>query len=382
MSAIVTCASSAKALIVTRSLGRKGISVTTGDKSKFAPAFFSKYSKNHFIYPSPQTSEHEFVKTLLEYVKKNKHDVLIPTHSEETYIISKYMEKLKPFIKVPLMDYNTIMKVNDKGELMKIATELGIPIPKTFHLRNITEIKEIANQAQYPAVIKLTDRTSSVGQSYVNSSEQLIATYKETVSRFNIQSSNLPIVQEYIPGDGYGVSVLYNQGDLRALFTHKRLREFPATGGPSTLRISVRNSEMEKIAIKLMDFLNWHGVAMVEFKLHAKTKKPYLLEVNPRFWGSIYQAVSSGVDFPYLLYKMALDGDVESVLDYRVGVKTRFFLLDLKAFPGYFKNNKNKLKIIKEFVKVKNINFDIESIEDFEGTFFSYIYSIKQFHRR
>ena len=127
----------------------------------------------------------------------------------------------------------------------------------------------------------------------------------------------------------------------RALFTHKRLREYPLSGGPSTLRESVHNVQMEKIAVDLMKACEWHGVAMVEFKLHQVTKKPYLIEVNPRFWGSINHAIASGVDFPYLLYKMAVDGDVPPVLDYKIGIKTRFFLNDVRALYGGYRKNKD-----------------------------------------
>jgi hypothetical protein len=48
--------------------------------------------------------------------------------------------------------------------------------------------------------------------------------------------------------------------------------------------------------------------------------------VNPRFWGSLHHAVLCGVDFPWLLCRLAMDGDVDSVDGYRVGVKSRSLL--------------------------------------------------------
>ena len=40
-------------------------------------------------------------------------------------------------------------------------------------------------------------------------------------------------------------------------------------------------------------------------------------------------AVDAGVDFPSLLYRMAVEGDVEPVLDYEVGVRLRWWLGDV-----------------------------------------------------
>ncbi len=139
MSAIVTTASSIKALVIARSLGRNGVRVTTGDKQRHALASLSRYSSGSFIYPPPQQSPREFIARLTEFAKQNRHDVLIPTHSEDTYIIAEHRAELEPFIKVPLHDYSAIMKANDKGYVMQVAGKLGIPTPKTVFIQNFDE---------------------------------------------------------------------------------------------------------------------------------------------------------------------------------------------------------------------------------------------------
>ena len=324
MKVLVTNASGAKGLIVTRSLGEKNIEVVNTDCERFSAAFFSRYSTRHFSIPSPSDSPDEFIRVLLEYVRNNKIDVLMPVNNEETLLISQHKKKFLPYTKVPFEDYSKMIKLNDKGELAKVAEELNILVPRTYQIFEIDEINKLAASITYPVVIKLRNSTSSIGINYAFSQEDLIAKYKENVCKYKLDNLNYPLVQEYIPGTGYGVSLLMNQGELRAIFTHKRLREFPITGGPSTLRISVRHPEMEKIAIKLLSHFKWHGVAMVEFKLDRRNNTPYLIEVNPRFWGSINQAIASGVDFPYLLYKMTVEGDIRPILDYKLGVKQDF----------------------------------------------------------
>jgi predicted ATP-grasp superfamily ATP-dependent carboligase len=139
----------------------------------------------------------------------------------------------------------------------------------------------------------------------------------------------LPIVQECIPpgGEALGVAVLMNfASEARASFAYRRLREYPITGGPSTLRESAWNPGLQESAERLLSCLGWVGVAMVEFKVDPRDGRPKLLEVNPRFWGSLHHAILCGVDFPFLLYRLAVEGDVDRVRGYRVAAKSRSLL--------------------------------------------------------
>ena len=138
-----------------------------------------------------------------------------------------------------------------------------------------------------------------------------------------------PIVQECLPpgGEALGVAVLMNfASEPRASFAYRRLREYPIAGGPSTLRESIWNPELRETAESLLSLLGWVGVAMVEFKVDPRDGRPKLLEVNPRFWGSLHHAIACGVDFPFLLYSLAMEGDVARVDEYQVGGRSRSLL--------------------------------------------------------
>jgi predicted ATP-grasp superfamily ATP-dependent carboligase len=295
----------------------------------------------------------------------------LPSHSEETYILAKYKDEFPKSVYLPLADYNSIMKVNNKKSLMEIAHKAKIPIPKSFSIKSENQIDEFKDQISYPCVLKLQTGTSSVGLSYCTTYKQLKTTLKETISKFNLKQNELPIIQEFIEGDGYGVSVLYENSKLKAMFTHKRLREYPQTGGPSTLRVSVKHPEMERLTKELMDKLNWHGIAMVEYKL-TKDNKPYLIEINPRFWGSLNQAISAGVDFPYLIYKLARKQKFKPVLNYRINLRTRYYLNDIRAL--FFSKSKKYERSILDLFPRRNIPDDTLSLNDpMPGLVFLYL---------
>jgi predicted ATP-grasp superfamily ATP-dependent carboligase len=100
-------------------------------------------------------------------------------------------------------------------------------------------------------------------------------------------------------------------------------------GGVSSLRESVEvDPEMLRHSIRILDELDWEGVAMVEFKIDSRDNTPKLMEINGRFWNSLQLAVSSGVDFPYLLFKTTMDEPIDPVTNYRKGIISRDLLND------------------------------------------------------
>jgi len=375
MKVILTGTESAKGIIVTRALGKEGVYVTTSSYKSFTAASSSKYSSSFFSYADPENSEMDFINSLVDFLKNNKHDVLIPLHSRETYIVSKYKHILENHVAVPVTDYANISITNDKYKTAILADSLDVKIPKTFRITNISDIKNL--KINFPAVIKLIDSSSSMGLSYANNMNELLEKFESTVKNFDLKATKYPIIQEYIDGLGCGTSVLYNNGELKALVSHCRLREYPCTGGPSTLRISIKNNLMEKSSKKIMDNLNWHGVAMLEYKIDKEKGIPYLIEINPRFWGSCYQSVASGVNIPYWLSLIGKGNDLNFPKRRLLGNKTRFLLLDILSFYGYFRKRRNKFGLIRSYLSSKNTSYDIESIEDFSATFNYYLEKIR-----
>jgi predicted ATP-grasp superfamily ATP-dependent carboligase len=138
------------------------------------------------------------------------------------------------------------------------------------------------------------------------------------------------LIQERIVGPGLGIFVLRWQGRTIARFAHRRLREKPPSGGVSVLSESVPGDpELLSATDALLTALDWEGVAMVEFKRDASSGRPYLMEVNGRFWGSLQLAIDSGVDFPRLLVEATLGRVPADQLTWRSGRLSRWFWGDL-----------------------------------------------------
>jgi predicted ATP-grasp superfamily ATP-dependent carboligase len=134
------------------------------------------------------------------------------------------------------------------------------------------------------------------------------------------------LIQEYVPGEIHDVGLLFNRGKPRAALTQKRLKMYHRSGGIGIHNETTHEPELRDSAIALLKALNWHGPALVEFKIDSRDGEAKLMEVNSRFWGTVDLAIQAGVDFPLLACKMAVDGDVEPVFDYQVGMKYKWTL--------------------------------------------------------
>ena len=346
-------------LVAMRSLGRHGIKIACGKShgSGMPSAFLSRYCSQHFSYPPFETQPEEFIVALCDFANSHKEfDVLMPTASE-TMIISKNIDYIKshsPQLKIPLHTYDYINLANDKQKIFELASELRIPTPQTYYPHTAEEVLNIAKEIRYPVVIKIRLGSGGLGMNNVYSWQEMIRSYEETINKYLLDSNDFPFIQEYIPGTDYAAAALFNHGELKAKLVFKVLQSVPPSGGLMISRVSVRNEQMLGYLVALARAMHWHGIIMADFRLDERDNTPKLLDVNPRFWFSLYQGIASGVDFPYLLYRIAIDDDVESVDDYKTGIRTKY-LWSYKNIPAslLLGNKLNGVEKTKEFTKTK-----------------------------
>jgi predicted ATP-grasp superfamily ATP-dependent carboligase len=259
--------------------------------------------------------------------------------------VVQYSELLKPCFEYHLVCLENLERANNTFLLSEVANEVKVPFPKTTWLQEEETIAMLASRLTYPVVIKyrFAERlTLKPEQRYriIGNSNDFIAAYAEMHA---IQ--NAPLVQQYVTGSGFGVSCVFDDShEPTAIFCHKRLREYPVSGGPSTLCESIWDDRMVRYAVDLLKALNWRGFAMVEFKGEIGGEI-YLMEINPRFWGSMMLSLQAGCDMPFAYYKSVLRlstahrGQMSFGNRYRLGVRMQFIMQDLLSVVGNLKKH-------------------------------------------
>ncbi len=343
MPVIVTNAKNRMAYGITKSLGQRHIRVYTSDFLTGSMTFASRYSSGSFLYPSPFKKQDEFVETLIEKIKLHHCNVLIPV-SEETYLIAKHKQRFLQHTNVVIPDYDQILMAHNKDRWGALAAKLAIPCPKSLE---VVDVRQGGKGLSFPVLIKPKQGGGGWGIIQVDSQQDLdtIINREDYCGR----PWNRFFIQEKIEGQTHCVAMLFRQGEYRAKVGYRQLRSYPIKCGQATLRVSVGNKAAEDSLQRLLEELKWHGVCQADFIIDKKSGIPYLIDINPRFWGSLAQSIACGVDFPYLVYQIGATGDVASQASFRTGVVTRWVGGDLAAFVPLLREADNKLSFIREY---------------------------------
>jgi predicted ATP-grasp superfamily ATP-dependent carboligase len=324
---LVTDGANRVALAVVRALGRAGAQVAVVEQERYAvktPATFrSRYVSRHDVIPS-LAGDGAFLEALAE--RAAGYDIVLPVSTNVSLACAAHREKIPA--RLPIPSLAILRRANDKSAALSLARKAGVPVPVTYAPEDDEELDAVAARVRLPAVVKLRDDAGTAlepGQRYAicRSAEEIRAAFRRLHA-----IKPFPLIQEKIEGPGYGVGILAEQGRVLASFAHRRVREYPVTGGPSTVCVSVVDERLTGYAAALIRELEWSGVAMVEFK---KDDDYRLMEVNPRFWGSLPLATRAGVNFPELLCRRAMGEELGAAPRGAEGVRLRFLPLDAAA---------------------------------------------------
>lgn len=303
-------------LAAVRSLGAKRLWVAVGESCSPSMAGLSRYCCQSITYSDPLTSPRQFFEDLLKHIDELGISFLLPITEATTYVILAYRDELPNHVIFPFPETDSIERLANKNELFRSAFQQHVPVPGTVFCENSEAgLKALETINEFPVVLK--PFKSKILQQGAILSTQVVIAHSAQEARSALSDHlffQFPFtIQSFIEGSGQGIFALFNHGEPVCFFAHRRLREKPPGGGVSVLCESAPvNDQLRTYADKLLRTVAWHGVAMVEFRV-SPDGVGYLMEVNPRFWGSLQLAIDSGIDFPWWLYLVSTGQSVPQV---------------------------------------------------------------------
>ena len=331
---LVTDVSRGCSIAIIRSLGRAGYRVIAADSDPKCIGFKSKYVWKTLVYPSPEANSDKFTELLLNEIKTQSVELIIPTTELVIQPIIKKRELFEAQTRLALPPTEQYRVVTNKHKTMDLAQKLGVPVPATQVVETAEEALKYADKLGWPIVLKPITSAKMNGDGKVEAFEVTYASSKDELQQLmqRFEGKCEVLLQKYHDGKGYGIEMLMHEGNLIAAFSHKRLREYPVSGGASSYRESVElDQELFAYAEAFLKELKWTGLAMVEFKVNGSEK--ILMEINGRVWGSLPLAIASGVDFPLMLAELILNGPESaqsiSPKEYKIGLRSRDLQRDL-----------------------------------------------------
>lgn len=351
-------------LAATRSLGSAGHQVFVASTRPRSLAAASRHANGEFGVPDPLLEPEPFAREIRTLARELEIDILIPMTEPSALAILCRVSQMTDLL-VPMPDAQTFRAISDKARVAAVAADLGIRVPEQRLVESRFEGMEDAAEFTFPSVLKPTRSIGEAG----GERRKLTVQYVQDADSFRRAMRELPeaafplLMQQRIVGPGTGIFLLLWDGERLATFAHRRLREKPPSGGVSVYGEStVADPGLVEQSHALLRRFGWQGVAMVEYKLDARTGTPYLMEVNGRFWGSLQLAIDAGVDFPTLLLRAASGERFPPVETYRTGCRLRWWWGDVDHLIARIRHSRAALalppdapstkSVILEFLKV------------------------------
>jgi carbamoyl-phosphate synthase large subunit len=282
---MVTGAGGPAAVSVMKSLGADAsVSLVAADMDPWAAGLYLVPPEARALLPAG--ADPHFAGATLARCAGMGVDVLIPTCDAELRPLGRARDEFRRAgIELLLAPGPALEVCLDKLALAERCAG-HLPVPRTERLDKVAD----PGSWTYPVMIKPRTGSGSRGIHLVASSEELM----------RLDPSPDFLVQEHLPGAEYSVDVLADvTGHVVASVPRVRER---VDSGVSVAGRTVHDAELERLGADVATAAGLTYVANVQFRRDA-AGRPALLEVNPRFPGTMPLTVASGVDMPL----MALD---------------------------------------------------------------------------
>jgi len=268
-------------------------------------AKYSRYLKKTFYYHAEQDSLKD---KIIPIVQQYKIDFIMPYDELEIREVTLHRDELTQYAPCVL---GTDLFHFDIGihklHLAKFLTEKDIPCPPFATLDNIEQQALLIKEVGFPLLLKPVRMASGRMIQKVHNQQSLsdiILQNKEILSNF--------MLQPFIIGNDVTCNVICKDGEI-ICYT---IQESPVKTGSNfcnndTICFHNDNNVLTVIST-MMKALKWNGVACVDMRRNAQTKKVYVLEINGRFWASVLPSfVKAGINFPLILLRLSIGQNKE-----------------------------------------------------------------------
>ena len=309
---LILDAQNINALAFVREIGKLNHYVGVLGQSFLSLSFLSNFSnKNHVI--GKYINGKSYVHKIIQIAKKNQYEVIIPLSLKSFSLFSKYRNLIDDNVRIVLPPSESMEIASKKHKTFTYAGQNKISSPETIkiHKKNLSSLKPFIEKIGFPLVVK--GSISGVDNlKYCNNLSQLIFAIRKL-----LENENVIICQEYIKGETHGFYAYYIDNKLHSYFMHKRIKQYPITGGPSSVARSHYDNKLKIVSEKLLDSLDWNGPVMIEYKFDKKSEEYKLIEINPKLWGSLDLTINAGVNIPIIMLHHSLGVKSKSFKNYK-----------------------------------------------------------------
>lgn len=252
---------------------------------------FSRYCRRYVRVPygSLRTMTPEFVRWLEKYCVRHAIDVVIPADQATTLAVARLPSTSMRLF--PVASPEALETLRDKWKFHNLLARLNLPSPRTTLLEPGMSAEQL--DLGWPVMVKPPASEGSDGVARVDSAADL-----EALRARPERAGKELLVQQFIPGRDIDLSLIADHGKMIAY-------TIQADEGPGHRRFTL-DERMVHVAREIVAATDFHGLAHFDMRIDSRDGALYVIECNPRVWGSVLYSVWVGVNFIELGCLMAM----------------------------------------------------------------------------
>jgi predicted ATP-grasp superfamily ATP-dependent carboligase len=300
------------ALGAVRALGRAGIEVGVAGHYPAEDYFGrSRYATRYHRLPDPSGPAAPWERGLRQLVATWGYVAIVSCH-DSTLARMAAMDLPAPGLSV--LDEGWHL-VQDKLALADMCARLGIAYPPTERIDSLDEVGPVVERLGLPLYVKSAQSALARPDRVPFQRGAVRAEDVEQATRFaeRLLGEGLPVIAQSPIGGvtKFTAVVLRHQGRSEMRYALRFIREYPRTGGIGvTLETIDPNTGDGAEAIELLetilDDVSFSGICQAEI-YRAPDGRLYVVDINPRLWGSVWFAERLGLRVLERCVRAALD---------------------------------------------------------------------------
>ncbi len=296
---LVTNGEERSVLAACRALSLRGYKVTVAASDRFAVTHWSRACGRRALAPPVETDVAGFLDTVEGILSRLPHAVLLPGSDAALLAVSGARERFEPFVSIGLPSHEAVVRSTDKRALVSACRSVGLDVPETICCESLGNATEAAREIGFPLVVKPARPVMPANGGLVTRPSSVVDD-RAALARAIGEAGGPYLLQRLEQGTTCSFAGLLVDGRLIGHVFSRYHRTWPARAGAASFSVALPPpGDLAERARTMAVGLGWQGIFELELLLLPRGRI-LAIDFNPRVYGSLALATSTGVNLPAL----------------------------------------------------------------------------------
>jgi predicted ATP-grasp superfamily ATP-dependent carboligase len=274
-------------------------------------------------------------------IVKTNASIVLPVDEPTILLLSRYGKSISDLATItPIPEFESFLIAKNKWLLAQWLKKSNFSCPPTVLFENTPDFYTTLNTMSFPVLLKPTESAGGIGIVCFETPESLKG---HTEKRLLTEEY---IVQSFVEGHPIICNVLCIGGQIIAHTIQKSTIEGATPYSPARGNSFIKDEATLELITQIMNKLQWTGVVNFDLYYDMNKKEITVLEMNPRFWGSLLGSLIAGVNFPFLCCLCAMQTTIPKTdyqdITYINGTPALRILLKNIRYGTFLRKNREK----------------------------------------